>query len=422
MNRRSFIKKSAVFSAMAAVAPSIVSAQGSAREFKVGLVGAGGRGNGATKNLMEAAKNLGHSIKVVAVADFFEDKAKKAAVSYGCPENMAFGGAKGYHQVLASDCDIVILATPPCFRPQHFEAAVKAGKNVFAEKPVAVDGAGVRQFIAAAAAAKAKKLAVVVGTQRRHQGVYLQKAKLLASGKIGQIAGGAVYWNQNALWVRDRRPDDTNAGYLANNWVNWTEMSGDHIVEQHVHQLDVVNWFLGRIPVKATAIGARHRRRSGNQYDCFSVDFDYGDGVNIHSMCRQISGTSNLVGEHFRTHNCEFVAGAKVVKLLDGTELALEDCGHADNPLVHEHEDMLKSIVSGDVLNEGEQVALSCATAIIGRIAAYTGQTVLMSKFLAPKDTDPDYYNQNCVPSAADFEKDGDVSLPPENVAPVPGK
>jgi myo-inositol 2-dehydrogenase / D-chiro-inositol 1-dehydrogenase len=323
---------------------------------------------------------------------------------------------------MATDCDIVILTAPPCFRPPHFEAAVKAGKHVFAEKPVAVDSLGVRQFIAAAAEAKTKKLAVVAGTQRRHQGVYLQKAKLLASGKIGEVTGGTVYWNMGALWVRDRRPDDTNAGYLANNWVNWTEISGDHIVEQHVHQLDVANWFVGRIPEKATGIGARHRRRSGNQYDCFFIDFDYGQGLHIGSMCRQISGTSGNVSEHFRTPNCEFLGGARSVKLLDGTNVDLEDCGHAGNPLVHEHENLLKGILSGEVLNEGEQIALSCATAILGRIAAYTGQTVLMSKFLDPKDNDPDYYKENCTPSAADFEKDGDVVLPKENVAPVPGK
>ncbi len=420
-NRRSFMKKSAVFSAMMAAAPTIVKAQGAAKTFKVGLIGAGGRGSGAANQIMEAAKNLGHEAKITAAADFFQDRIDTAINKFGIPADKTFVGGNAYKKVLETDCDIVILAAPPAFRAQHLEASIKAGKHVFAEKPVAVDGFGVRQFIAAAAEAKAKKLAIVAGTQRRHQGVYLQKAKLLESGKIGKITGGAVYWNMGALWVRDRRPTDTNAGYLANNWVNWLEMSGDHIVEQHVHQLDVVNWFLGRVPEKATAVGTRHRRRSGNQYDCFSVDYDYGDGVHIGSMCRQISGCSNNVSEHFRTDNCMFAGDAKSVKLLDGTNLELEDCGHKDNPYVHEHEDLLKSILSGDVLNEGEQVALSCATAIIGRIAAYTGQTVLMSKFLNPKDNDPDYYKENCTPSAADFEKDGDVELPKENVAPVPG-
>ena len=419
-NRRSFMKKSAVFSAMMASAPTILKAQGAAKSFKVGLIGAGGRGSGAANQLMTAAKNLGHSAKITAAADFFQDRIDKAIKKFEIPADKTFVGANAYKKVLETDCDIVILAAPPAFRAQHFEASVKAGKHVFAEKPVAVDGPGVRQFIAAAAEAKAKKLAVVAGTQRRHQGVYLQKAALLKSGKIGEILGGAVYWNMGALWVRDRRPTDTNAGYLANNWVNWLESSGDHIVEQHVHQLDVVNWFLGRTPKTATGIGARHRRRSGNQYDCFSVDYDYGDGVHIHSMCRQISGTSTYVGERFRTPNCEFVGNAKSVKLLDGTKLDLADCGHAGNPYVHEHEDLLKGILSGDVLNEGEQVAMSCATAIIGRISAYTGQTVRMSDLITNKDSS--VYKYACVPSAADFEKPGDVVLPKENVAPVPGK
>ena len=419
-NRRSFIKKSAVFSAMMASAPSIVKAQGAAKTFKVGLIGAGGRGSVAANQLMQAAKNLGHTAKITAIADFFDDRVQKAVKKFEVTNGKVFVGPTAYKKVLETDCDIVILATPPAFRAQHLEASVKAGKHVFAEKPVAVDGPGVRQFIAAAAEAKTKKLAIVVGTQRRHQGVYLQKAKLLESGKIGEILGGAVYWNMGALWVRDRRPTDTNAGYLANNWVNWLESSGDHIVEQHLHQLDVVNWFLGRTPKTATGVGARHRRRSGNQYDCFGVDFDYGDGVHIHSMCRQISGCSNFVGERFRTSNCEFVGDAKSVKLLDGTKLDLADCGHKENPYVHEHEDLLKGILSGDVLNEGEQVAMSCATAIIGRISAYTGQTVRMSDLITNKDSAA--YKYACVPSAADFEKPGDVTLPKENVAPVPGK
>ncbi|MFO7936342.1 MAG: Gfo/Idh/MocA family oxidoreductase [Kiritimatiellia bacterium] len=421
-NRRSFMKKSAVFSAMMAGAPAIVNAQGAKKKFKVGLIGAGGRGSGAAKQLMQAAENLGHEAKITAAADFFQDRIDKAIKRFGIPADKTFVGGNAYKKVLETNCDIVILAAPPAFRAQHLEASVKADKHVFAEKPVAVDGPGVRQFIAASAEAEARKRAIVAGTQRRHQGVYLQKAKLLESGRIGRITGGAVYWNTAALWVRDRRPSDTNAGYMANNWVNWLEISGDHIVEQHVHQLDVANWFLGRTPEKATAVGARHRRRSGNQYDCFSVDFDYGDGVHIASMCRQISGCSGNVSEHFRTDNCAFIGGAKSVKLLDGTNLELEDCGHTGNPYVHEHEDLLKGILSGDVLNEGEQVALSCATAIIGRIAAYTGQTVLMSKFLNPKDNDPAFYKEACSPSAADFEKAGDVVLPKENVAPVPGK
>lgn len=418
-NRREFIKGSAVFAAMMAAAPSIVIGQGAARTFKVGLVGCGGRGTGALGNLIEAAKKLGHEVKLVATADFLAEKAIATAKQHGCDERKAFAGGTAYRKVMESDCDIVILATPPAFRPLQLEAAVKAGKHVFAEKPVAVDGAGIRQFLAAAAEAKNKKLAIVAGTQRRHQGAYLRQAKAIRDGKIGPVIGGAVYWNGQVPWTRERRPTDTNASYLANNWVNWMEMSGDHICEQHVHNIDIANWFIGRVPRTATGFGARMRRRTGNQYDFFSVDFDYGDGIHIHSMCRQISGCSDFVGERLRSTDAEIMGGGKV-RRLDGKEIQFDDVGNDGNPYVNEHVNLLKGILSGDVLNEGENVAMSTASAIIGRISAYTGRTVRMADILENKDSE--FYNMNCKPAAIDFEGDKDVVMPAENVAPVPGR
>jgi len=416
-NRREFIKGSTVFAAMMAAAPTIVSAQGAARTFKVGMIGAGGRCNGAMANLIEAAKSLGHEVKLVAVCDFFEDKAKAAAKKFGCDEKMAFGTANGYKNVLSSDCEIVVTATPPAFRPVHVAAAIKAGKHVFAEKPVAVDGPGVRQFLAAAAEAKEKKLSLVAGTQRRHQAGYLKQAKALKDGKIGPVVGGAVYWNGNVPWVKKRADGESNASYLAKNWLNFFEMSGDHIVEQHVHNLDIANWFIGRIPKTATGFGGRARRVSGNQFDFFSIDFDYGEGVHIHSMCRQIKGCSDFVGERLRTTDAEISGGGKIMK--DGKDLALEPAGEDGNPYVVEHKDLLRGIMSGDVVNEGENVALSTACAIIGRISAYTGRTVRMSDILENKDSE--YYNMACKPMAVDFEGSGDVVLPAENVAAIPG-
>jgi predicted dehydrogenase len=417
-NRREFIKGSSVFAAMMAAAPTIVVGQGAARVFKVGLVGCGGRGTGAAGQIVEAAKALGHEAKIVAFADFFEDKAKGAAKKFGGDEKLAFGGANAYKKVMESGCEIVILATPPAFRPIHFEAAVKAGKHVFAEKPVAVDGAGIRQFLAAAAEAKAKKLAVVAGTQRRHQAGYLKQAKALKEGKIGAVLGGAVYWNGTVPWTRMRRPEDTNASYLCNNWVNWTEMSGDHIVEQHVHNIDVANWFIGRFPKTATGFGGRARRKTGNQFDFFSIDFDYDDGVHIHSMCRQISGTSGRVSETFRTADAEISGGGKVTK--GGKDLQLDPAGEDGNPYVIEHKNLLKGILSGDVLNEGENVAMSTACAIIGRMSAYTGQTIRMSDILTNDKSE--FFSMNCKPSALDFEASGDVVLPAEDVVAIPGK
>jgi len=431
MNRREFVKSSAVMSAMMAAAPSIVGAQEGKKIFKVALIACGGRGKGAAKQLLMAAKMLGHEAKIVATADFFIEKAQAAAKEFGGDEKFAFGGANSYKEVMKTDCEIVILAAPPYVRPLHTAAAIEAGKHVFAEKPVAVDPAGIRQFLAAAAKAKEKKLALVAGTQRRHQWSYLRQAKALAEGKISKIVGGAIYWNGTVPFVRPRLPGMTNAAYLANNWVNWTEVNGDHIVEQHVHNIDVANWFIGRYPKTATGFGARNRRVSGNQYDFFSIDFDYGEGVHIHSMCRQIAGCSNFVGEKFRTIDGELTGGGKY--MVNGQEVKIEeveqpkfdfstgvDPKEGGNPYTIEHYDLLKGILTGNVLNEGENVAHSTACAIMGRLSAYTGLTVRMSDILENKESP--FYNMNCVPAAIDFEGAADVVLPQENTAPRPGK
>lgn len=430
-NRREFMKKSGVFAAMMAAAPNIVVGQGAARVFKVGMIGAGGRCSGAMAQIIEAAKSLGHAVKLVAVCDMFENKAKAAAKKFGCDEKFAYWDATSYKKVVASDCEIIVTATPPAFRPVHVEAAIKAGKHVFSEKPIAVDGPGVRKFLAAAAEAKAKKLTLVVGTQRRHQKSYLLQALALQQGKIGKVVGGAVYWNGTVPWVRARQAGMSNSEYLCNNWVNWTEMSGDHIVEQHVHNLDIANWFIGRYPRTAGAFGARTRRVSGNQYDFFGVDFDYGDSVHIHSQCRQIGGTSGFVGERLRTEEFEISGGGKVQKIggetvalegekyeLNGNVYKLKD----GNPLVIEHENLLHSILGEiPVMNEGETVAMATACAVIGRISAYTGQTIRMSDILENQQSP--YYNLACKPSWQDFEA-GEVEMPEysDNQAPLPGK
>mgnify|MGYP001208099879 CR=1 FL=1 len=423
-NRREFIKGSTVFAAMMAAAPAIVVGQGAPRVFKVGMIGAGGRCTGAMANLIEAAKSMGHEIKLVAICDFFEEKAKAAAKKFGCDEKMAFGTANGYKKVIESDCEIIVTATPPAFRPIHVAAAIKAGKHVFAEKPVAVDGQGVRMFLAAAAEAKAKKLSLVAGTQRRHSRGYNLQAKALQEGKLGQILGGNIYWNGSVPWVKARDAKDTNASYLAKNWLNFAELSGDHIVEQHVHNIDVANWFLGRTPKTALGFGGRARRVSGNQYDFFSIDFDYGDGVHIHSMCRQISGTSNSVSEHFRTPEFEISGGGRVQKVGEKDALKLEGDFRDGNPYVVEHVHLLEGILSGNVVNEGENVAMSTACAIAGRISAYTGQTVRLSELYDDKFKDSPFYNFACKPSWSDFEAAGDVAMPEfgDDKWPLPGK
>ncbi len=419
-NRRDFIKNATVFSAMMAAAPAIVSAQGASRTFKVAIIGSGRRASAAFENMMEAAKKMGHTLQLVAAHDYFLEEAQRRCKQFGCDEKFAFGGGSGYKKMLeVPGIEIVILGAPPAFRPLHLDACVKAGKHVFAEKPVAVDPQGVRLILESAAAAQEKKLTLVTGTQRRHAGAYMKQALALQKGQLGTIRGGNIYWCGGWGSVRLRKPDATNAQYMCNNWMNWAPMSGDHIVEQHVHNIDVANWFIGRYPRTAMGVGARTRRQTGNQYDFFSVDFDYGEGLHIHSLCRQIPGCSDRVGELFSTELAEISGGGKVNRY-DGTEVKFEEVGNEGNPYVNEHSALLDSVINGKMLNEGEPIAYATASAIMGRISAYTGQTVRLSDILTNKESP--FYNMNFKPSALDFEGAGDIELPSEGVVPLPGK
>ena len=416
------------------------------KELKVAVVGCGGRGTGgmwkpanaqdfykfgALGNMMQAAailreQGIDISVKPVAFADYFLSKAEFAAEKFGVDKKFAFGGANGYKKIMAMpEVDVVILTTPLNFRPIHTMAAVKAGKHVFAEKGVAVDAPGVRLMIEASRLAADKALTVVCGTQRRHQRGYLQVKKALDDGIISPILGGEVYWNSRVPWVRERTPEMSNKDYLCNNWLNFTELSGDHICEQHVHNIDVANWYIGRFPKTALAFGARTRRVSGNQYDFFSADLDYGDGVHIHSMCRQVSGCKDDVREFFRSANAIISTShrAQVVRsATDNKKIALPGDYPDVNPYVQEHVDLLKSILgAGPYYNEGEACALSTACGIMIRLSAYTGQIVTMNDII--KTESSPFYKYACTPTPEDFEKDGDVPMPEygENQWPLPG-
>ena len=415
------------------------------KEIKVAVVGCGGRGTGgmwkpasaqdfykfgALGNMLQAADLLRKAgvdvtVKPVAFADYFLEKARFAAEKFGVDPKFAFGGANGYKKIMEMpEVDVVILTTPLNFRPIHTMAAVKAGKHVFAEKGVAVDAPGVRLMIEASRLATEKKLSVVCGTQRRHQRGYLQVKKAFDDGVISPVLGGEVYWNSRVPWVRERKPEMSNKDYLCNNWLNFAELSGDHICEQHVHNIDVANWFIGRFPKTALAFGARMRRVSGNQYDFFSADLDYGEGVHIHSMCRQISECKNDVREFFRTANAVVSTShaAQVVKDLAGKKITLNGDFPDVNPYVQEHVDLLKSILgAGPYWNEGEACALSTACGIMIRLSAYTGQMVTMNDMI--KSENSPFYNLACTPTPADFEQEGDVPMPAfgENQWPLPG-
>ena len=257
ISRRNFVANTTVAGAAVAAAPILSAANAqSSKVLKVALIGCGGRGKGALENFAEACKILGLEAKVVATADAFKSKAENIGKKWGVPADKCYGGFDGYHKAIASGCDYVLNAAPPGFRPIQFEAAVEAASTASFEKPVAVDPVGARSVIATGEKAKAKGLAVVCGTQRRHMEAYLKNKALIDAGAIGEIKGGVVQWNGRVPWIRRRGEGQSVNDYLANNWLNFTEISGDHIVEQHIHNLDVACWFLGACPFPRSASAA----------------------------------------------------------------------------------------------------------------------------------------------------------------------
>lgn len=419
MPRRSFIKNVAIAGAAVSALPLFnVQAQSANRKFKVALVGCGGRGNGAVDNHLEAGKAAGFDIEMYAVADFFPDRAAGTAKRLNIPAERTFSGPLAYHEVLAQPVDIVIFATPPIFRPTHLEAALNAGKHCFIEKPVAVDPVGARKVMALDDVAKQKGLSVVSGNQRRHQGSYLRNQYAVANGAIGKIVGGTVSWCGGALWYKERNPGESDASYLVRNWTSFAEMSGDHIVEQHVHNLDVANWFIGHPPVSALGFGGRARRKTGDQFDFFSLDLNYGDDCHIHSMCRQINDTGGDVSEFFNGTEGNTYGGGKM-RSSKLAQLNVPEFKTHDNPYVQEHIDLMQSIAKGEPLITARSIAESTLTGIMGRIACYTGQLVRWSDLTTK--TDSPWYNLALSPSPADFENDK-VVAPKDDVWPIPGK
>jgi len=413
--RRNSLKTTALTGT--AVGLSTLTAQAARnKSVKVGLVGCGGRGKGDLKNFQQACRILKLDCEIVALADAFEDAVQGHAKQFGVPADRCHFGYDAYHKVAASDADFILLVTPPLFRPLHLEAMLKAGKNVFVEKPIAVDAPGCRKVLALGEYAKSKRLGISAGMQRRHSAKYLKNQALVQAGAIGEILGGIVAWNGTVPWIKERREGDTDADYLARNWLNWIETGGDHIVEQHVHNLDVANWFIGHPPKSAVGFGGRARRESGNAFDFFSVDLDYGDSVHLHSQCRQISGCFNRVGEELRGSKGIVMGGGKLMG--DDSITVPDPKVDSDNDGVQEMVDMIRGVRTGQPLNEAQIVAEATGTAIMGRMACYTGQKIQWSDlFLNPKSK---WYDFTHGIAAEDFEK-GTVTLPPENVVPVPG-
>ena len=354
------------------------------REIKVGVIGCGGRGSGAIQNLFDAADG----IRLTALGDVFPDRLeglrKMAAEKLGqeIPDENCFIGFDAYQKVIDSGVDMIIDTTPPVFRPDHFKYAVQKGVHSFLEKPVAVDAKGYRTVMAAAKQAQAKGLCVVCGTQRHHQRPYVEAFRKIQEGYIGEITGGNVYWNQGMLWYRNREKGWSDMEWMIRDWVNWKWLSGDHIVEQHVHNIDVFLWMSGYKVAKATGFGARHRRITGDQYDQFSIDFEMENGVHLHSMCRQIDGCSNAVGEIIYGTKGSWNSFDHEIKDLDGNVVWKFDNEKAEtefkqhNPYVLEHVDLVNHIRKGEPIDEATACAMSTLAGVMGRTAAYTGDTV----------------------------------------------
>ena len=364
------------------------------KELKAGVIGCGGRGSGAIFNLLAAA----NGIKVVALGDTFADrifheeyglKHKLAKANQVVADDKCFVGFDAYKKVIDSGVDMVIVATPPSFRPIHFQYATEKGVHSFLEKPIAVDPKGYRMIMATAKQAQAKGLSVVCGTQRHHQRPYVEAYQKIQEGMIGEITGGNVYWNQSMLWYRNREKAWSDTEWMIRDWVNWKWLSGDHIVEQHVHNIDVFLWFSGLKPVKATGFGARHRRITGDQYDQFSVDFEMENGIHFHSMCRQIDGCSNNVSEFIQGTKGSWNSADHEIKDLAGNviwkydEEASKAQFQQHNPYVLEHVDWVNHIRKGTTHDEATACAISCLAGVMGREAAYTGATVTWDEMSA---------------------------------------
>ena len=393
--------------------------------LKAGIIGCGGRGSGAAVNFIEAG---GTTVQVTALADTFKDrldacvKKIKEETGQDVPAENCFVGFDAYEKVIDSGVDIVILATPPKFRPEHFEAAVKARKHVFMEKPVAVDPTGIRQVLAAAKMADAAGLKVVTGTQRRHQHKYVELFKACnENNAIGKITGANVYWNGGKLWHRDNNPSWSEMEWMIRDWVNWCWLSGDHIVEQHVHNLDVANWFIGKAPVKALGFGSRQRRVTGDQYDNFSVDYVYDDGMHIHSTCRQINSCTNAVNEIIHgTNGRTFSSGSgnpNTISDLAGNVIQ-EFASHETSPYVQEHKNLITCIRQDIAFNEAEATAISNMVALMGRVSAYTGKEVTYDEMMnSDMKLGPDTYVMGDIGyiAKAEVPVPGSLERPPRN-------
>ena len=436
-SRRQFLKATsalvggAMWGANAQVARS--SHPGGSDEIKVALIGCGGRGASAAAQAL-ATKGR---VTLWAMADAFADQVRASLdtinrqvergrhegdpLYHDCridvPVERQFAGFDAYKQAIDSGADLLILATPPGFRPIHFEAAVAADKHIFMEKPVAVDAPGIRRLLAANEQAKQKNLMVAVGLQRRHDPSYIETVKRLQDGAIGDILHTRVYWTSGGLWVRPRQPQQTEMEYQMRNWYYFNWLCGDHIVEQHIHNMDVGNWVRGGIhPVEAQGMGGRQVRTGkeyGEIFDHHFVEFTYSDGTKMYSQCRHIDGCASDVAEY--AHGTKGAADVSRSRI-DGVDGKWRSKSPAIDAWHQEHHDLFAALRRGDIYNEGDYGAESTMTAILGRMATYSGKVVRWEEALnSGIDLSPAEYDFAATPPVV---PNGDGFYP----VPVPGK
>ncbi len=428
-DRRSFLKTSSAVAAGAAIASSAtpVHAAGS-DEIRVVLVGCGGRGTGAMDNLFKTKGN----IKLVAVADAFADNADRAIKSLSRGKNKGkidvspdhvFTGLDGYKAAIDVDADLVVIATPPGFKPQQFEYAVNKGRHIFMEKPVAVDAPGVRRVLASVEESKKKNLMVAIGLQRRHEPQYMETIERIHDGAIGDILSQQVYWNGGGIWYRNKKDGQFEMEFQTNNWYHFNWVSGDQICEQHIHNLDVGCWVKGMYPVECNGMGGHGQRMSGDGsqsqiFDHTFCEYTFADGTKMFSQGRHLAGAWNNVGE--------FVQGSAGtsdpsgwIKDAAGKEL-FKFGGERLNGHQQEQHDLVAALMAGEIYNEGEYGAHSTFTAILGREACYSGKVVKWDELLENgRDLCPNIDSltlESQVPESARRGEDGKYPVP------TPGK
>lgn len=387
LTRRNFVAKSAA-SAASITAFSVLKSKDAraATPIKVGVVGCGGRGKGA----MEDAIRSHEGLKITAIADLFPRKIKQAQerlakFDQSVDEANCFTGWEGYKHVIASDVDYVILSTPPVFRPMMLNAVIDAGKHCFMEKPAAIDAPGIRGILKAYEKAKAKKICIAAGTQRRHNGEYNETIKRIQDGAIGNVIAFYVYWCGGPIGFSEKTDDITEMEYQIRNWYHYQWLSGDHIVEQHVHNLDVALWTMGEgsHPAKAVSVGGRSWQERGDIWDHHAVDYEFDNGVHISSYCEQQPGDFSRVHEIVRgakgTSNCRNWINT------EGKNWTLDKKFQKD--YVQEHADLVAAITGGGYINEAKNVAYSTLTAIMGRMAGYEAREVSWDEALKSNQT-----------------------------------